>query len=209
MYRNYKERVTKRKHHKRMTKILFVDVETTMKTKELREITVKPCINGKMKKGITILVKYNGQYGTRAEQETHNNRALTRKAAFNKLVAYLRGFIDPFNANDKFVMVAHNATFDHEVFYNFFTEMGGGNIHFGNYFYHQVLCTIQMQLLYCTLTGKMNQVNSFKLDDLCAFWSIEVDKKQRHTSKYDVEILTKLYKKIENELYKLRPGVDS
>ncbi len=201
MHRNYKKRVTKSKRY--MSKIAFVDCEYIPSTGEITQIKLKPQINGKMKRGVNILIKYNGNKGTAIQKRTHNERAVSPSAAFKRLEKYLMGLVDNRNPNDKLVMIAHHSAADGEVLREFFVK--NGSRYFGSYFYQQHICTIQMATLYLTLTNNMNQVTSFKLGDLCRYFNIEVDDSKLHEAEYDVELLIKLYKKIENELRKLRP----
>jgi len=190
-----------------MSKIAFIDIESIVKTGEITQIKIKPCIEGKMKRGINLLIKYTGKCGNVARQRAHNNKAITIVAAFRKLETYLGQFVDRFNPNDKLVLIGHNVSFDTDKLRDFFT-LNGSNF-YGSYFYQQAICTIQMATLYLTLSSNMNQVQSFKLCDLCTYFSIKVDESKLHEAEYDVDLLIKLYKKLTDAMHRMWTGPKS
>jgi DNA polymerase-3 subunit epsilon len=185
---------------KNTKKILFLDCETTSLNSwkgALVQVYGIIRIDGKIQERFDLRInpfndaeiKVNGEFN-------RGKRTYSDSDGFEKMLEILEKYVDPYNKEDKFFVVAHNARFDEDFIRAWFKR--NKNQWFGSYFWNPWICTLQMAANYFYLKGIRQDVKNMKLSTLCEYFGLNVKEDKLHDASYDVPLMKDLYNILRN-----------
>lgn len=117
------------------------------------------------------------------------------QTVFNKLEAFLKTYINPFDRNDKALMYGYNVKYD-EGFIRKFWKNNNNNF-FGSWF-----CTPSIDIMSLAaerLKEVRSQMPNFKLGTVANYLDIEINEDRLHDAMYDTELTYQIYQLVTNE----------
>jgi DNA polymerase-3 subunit epsilon len=117
------------------------------------------------------------------------------KVAHAHFTHTLDNFVDKFNKQDKFHLLAYNAPFDTDFLRKWFLD--NGNKFYGSYFFAPSIDV--MTLAASSLMETRGGMSNFKLATVATTIGIEVDESRLHDSMYDIQLTLEIYAHIKNK----------
>jgi DNA polymerase-3 subunit epsilon len=113
--------------------------------------------------------------------------------AITEIVKLLNRYIDPFNKEDKFIVVGYNVNFDVEFLSQFFRK------HFNKFLFSYIGAQVDPLAIirFLTATGKITGCSSHKLEHVCHYFGIYL---QAHDAMSDIEATRKIYRMLNDRI---------
>lgn len=184
-------------------KRLFIDVETAGLDKDKHDITQLSGIidiDHKIVKTFDFKCKLSNDRSYEScalrvqnvglEELINGRDRLSQPELFNKFLAILQKYIDPYDSKDKFRFIGYNShIFDSQFIRKLFEE--NNNKYFGSYFWSP---SIDVMLAVAFVLDESRKcLADFKLSTVAKYLGINVDSGRLHDSMYDVELTRDLY----------------
>ena len=185
-------------------KNIYIDVETTGLNPEKNSIVHLAAIvevDGKKKESFNIRMNpgFGEEVNVNRDYNKNASRVYTQETGFKKFINFLDKFINKYNPLDKFVFIAHNATFDSNFLRTWFTK--NNHKFYGSYFHSANICTMTIaQFVFSGLAIELNTLVSYKLVDIAKFLNIKVNEKKLHDALYDIKLTIKVYKMLSEKV---------
>ena len=109
-----------------------------------------------------------------------------------KFSKMLDSYVDKYNKQDKFHIIAYNAGFDDGFLRAWFKRNGGK--YYGSYFFWPPIDVANMAAYHFMETR--SQFPNFKLMTVAKYIGIEVDESRAHDAMYDIEVTKEILKRI-------------
>lgn len=112
---------------------------------------------------------------------------ISEKELFDQIIIFLDEKIDRYNKEDKAYFIAYNANFDNTFLRNLFKKYNEDKIHFGNFFHHLYLDSLQLAL-FCEFFGMYDRPENFRLETLAKHLKVvDEDKNNFHSALVDIK----------------------
>lgn len=186
-----------------MSKIIYIDTETTGLDKEQNDIVQVAGIieiDGVEKERFNILCQPFNFDAVSAEALAIQNRTIedlkgfkNPKEAYKEFISILLKYINKFDKNDKFYVAGQNVKFDLEFLHSWARK--NGDVYLGSFFYWYC---IDLYVFACGMRAwGFIDTPTLKLCDICK--ALDVNIENAHDAMADIEATSKCLKKIQKE----------
>jgi len=111
---------------------------------------------------------------------------------FDKLIAKLNKYIDPYNKQDKFTFIGYNARFDYDFLRKWMEKLNFN--WFGSYFWFPPIDI--MNLAAFLLRERRHKIFNFKLETISALHGLKPTEGLLHNAAFDIELTRDLYREL-------------
>lgn len=180
-----------------MNKQLFIDVETTGlgSNAAILQIAYIVRIDGKIhEKGVYEMLPHKTADIECNEEwvaQLRKAKAMTCKEGYQKFISILDKYINRYDRNDKFCMIAYNAPFDNQKLRDFFKR--NGDKYFGSWFWNPALCVMNKAMDRIFHAGLRAELPNMKLGTVATYLGLEVEEDKLHDALYDITLTKNLW----------------
>ena len=189
-----------KKQAKKMSKILFFDLETTgtrFWRNGIHQISGAVVIDGQVKESFNLHVQPNP--ACTIEQEALDVAGVTEEQVrayppmhevYQQFVAMLGKYVNKYDKKDKFTLAGYNnASFDNQFLRAWFVQ--NGDNYFGSWFWSSSIDV--MVLATQALLEERTQMENFKQGTVAKYVGVPVSEEQLHDALYDIRVCMAIY----------------
>jgi len=186
-----------------MSKLLFIDVETTGLDPELHgviQIAGIIEIDGEIKEEFDLQTNVHNGVEFDPQALLKNGKTLddifgyeSPEVIHTRLCRILTKYVSPYNKRDKFFFIAYNAGFDMDFLRSWFKKCGD-KYGIGSWCWFPYIDIMTLAIVF--IMGGRASMSNFKLATVADKLSIVHGEERLHDALYDVRLARKLYKKI-------------
>lgn len=126
------------------------------------------------------------------------------KVVYNAFTKMLKSYVNPYDKEDKFHIIAYNAPFDTDHLRAWFRK--NGDRYYGSYFWHPPIDVMTLAAYW--LMDTRSHMPDFKLSTVCKECGIKVEEESLHDALYDVWLAQELYNCITEDLLSLNRAAE-